>query len=155
MMTVAGRIAIRVAVPAEQQALEALQWRASLNNPGDRDVLLANPDAIALPREQIEAGGVFVAEVDGAIRGFAAILPRDDGGAELDALFVEPDCWRQGIGQALVEHCCAAARRLGATAMHVVGNPHAERFYAACGFETAGTAPTRFGAGLLMRRSLI
>ena len=36
--------------------LESLQWRASLGNPGDRDALLANPDAIALMIEQIAAG---------------------------------------------------------------------------------------------------
>ena len=40
---------IRPALIGERAALEALQWRASLANPGDRDHLLANPDAIVLP----------------------------------------------------------------------------------------------------------
>ena len=78
---------------------DALQWRASLGNPGDRDALLANPDAIALPIEQIENGCVFVAERDGDVAGFAAVVPRSDGGAELDALFVEPHLWNRGIGR--------------------------------------------------------
>jgi hypothetical protein len=39
-------IVIRTALIGEKQQLEALQWRASLNNPGDRAALLANPDAI-------------------------------------------------------------------------------------------------------------
>lgn len=150
-----ARGVLRVAVPADQKALEALQWRASLNNPGDRDALLTNPDAIELPLRQIEAGGVFVAEVGGSIKGFAAILPRSDGDSELDALFVEPESWRQGIGRALVEHCCLAAQGLGASAVHVVGNPHAEGFYGACGFRTLGTEQTRFGLGLLMKRVLL
>ena len=47
-------ITVRVAVPADQKALEAVQWRASLNNPGDRDALLANSDAIEVPLQQIE-----------------------------------------------------------------------------------------------------
>ena len=145
---------VRVAVPADQKSLEAIQWRASLNNPGDRDALLANPDAIELPLQQIEAGRVFVAEVSGLIKGFAALLPRQDGNSELDALFVEPDFWRQGIGRVLVEHCCLAAKILGASAIHVVGNPHAEGFYGACGFKTLGTEQTRFGVGLLMKRDL-
>jgi len=48
-------ISIRLALPVERRDLEQLQWRASLNNPGDRVALLANPDAIALPLEQIES----------------------------------------------------------------------------------------------------
>ncbi|HEX6043016.1 MAG TPA: GNAT family N-acetyltransferase [Pyrinomonadaceae bacterium] len=147
-------VIVRPAVAAEQKQLEALQWRASLNNPGDRDALLAHSDAIELPLEQIRDGGVFVAEVAGALMGFAAILPREDGDFELDALFVEPSAWRQGIGRALVEHCGAAARESGAESLHVVGNPHAEDFYKACGFDMLGTKQMRFGAGLLMKRAL-
>jgi GNAT superfamily N-acetyltransferase len=148
------QVTVRPAAVSEQKALEAVQWRASLNNPGDREALLANPDAIALPIAQIEAGGVFVAEVSGSIAGFAAILPRDNGDSELDALFVEPGAWRQGVGRALVDRCAAAARSAGAHALHVVGNPHAEGFYRACGFEMLGTKETRFGIGLLMKRNL-
>ena len=47
---------------AEQKALEALQLRASLTNDGDREALLANPDAIKIPLEQIAAGRVFVSK---------------------------------------------------------------------------------------------
>lgn len=149
-----NEVTVRTAVVSEQKQLEALQWRASLNNPGDRDALLAHADAIELPLEQIEDGGVFVAEVAGAAMGFAAILPREDGDFELDALFVEPGAWRQGIGRALVEHCAAAARAAGAESLHVVGNPHAEGFYSACGFKTLGTKQMRFGVGLLMKLAL-
>jgi GNAT superfamily N-acetyltransferase len=148
------QITVRPAVASDQKALEALQWRASLNNPGDREALLANPDAIELPLGQIESGGVFVAELAGAVVGFAAILPREDGDSELDGLFVEPRAWRQGIGRVLVDHCSNAARSAGATAIHVVGNPHAENFYSACGFKGAGTQHTRFGIGLLLMRAL-
>ena len=74
---------IRRAGASEQRKLEDLQMRASLTNAGDRDALLAHPDVIELPPEQIAAGSVFVAERNGAIAGFAALLPRSDGGAEL------------------------------------------------------------------------
>jgi GNAT superfamily N-acetyltransferase len=149
-----NEVIVRPAVASEQKELEALQWRASLNNPGDRDALLAHPDAIELPLEQIRGGGVFVAEVTGSMMGFAAILPRDNGDFDLDALFVEPSAWRQGIGRALIEHCAAAARTAGAESLHVVGNPHAEGFYSSCGFEMLGTKQMRFGVGLLMKRVL-
>jgi GNAT superfamily N-acetyltransferase len=145
---------IRPAIAAEREILEALQLRASLGNPGDREALLRHPDAIDLPVEQIAAGGVFVLEQNGAVVGFSAILPREDGDTELDALFVEPSIQRQGIGKRLVEHCAAMARSKGSTTLHVVGNPHAERFYLACGFSTIGSFETRFGPGLLMRMAL-
>ncbi len=94
-------VVIRPALHTERSCLEALQWRASLANSGDRDSLLAHPDAIALPVQQIGDGHVFVAERDGAIVGFAAVLPRPDGDAELDALFVEPSLWKAGVGRLL------------------------------------------------------
>ena len=147
-------IVIRPARSNDQATLESLQRRASLNNPGDRDALLANPDAIALPIDQIEAGCVFVAERDGVVAGFAAVVTRPDGGAELDALFVEPLLWKQGIGRRLVEHVADVARERAASFLHVIGNPHAEGFYVSCGFFTTGTVETRFGVGLDMRRPL-
>lgn len=149
-----AHLLIRPAVMSERQALEALQRRASLNNPGNRDALLANPDAIELPPDQIAAGYVFNAERDGAIVGFAAVVPRDGPDMDLDALFVEPHFWRRGIGRLLVEYSIVFARAQGSAALHVVGNPHAEEFYRACGFEMLGTVPTRFGVGLSFRRVL-
>jgi len=145
---------VRNAVPAEREALEQLQWRASLTNDGDRRALLANPDAIDLPAGQIAAGQVFVAELKGWIAGFAAVLPREDGGSELDGLFVEPELFGQGVGRALVEHSVGWARLRGSAFLHVVGNHHAEGFYQRCGFETLGEAQTRFGPALDMRRAV-
>jgi len=89
---------IRLARTQEREDLEALQWRASLANEADRPHLEAHPDAIELPAAQIASGQVWVAELDGKIAGFAAVL---DG--ELDGLFVEPELWRCGVGAALVE----------------------------------------------------
>lgn len=145
---------IRPAAVAEQKELEDLQRRASLTNAGDREALLANPDAIELPPAQIAAGGVFVAEWNGAIVGFAAVEPRADGGCELDALFVDPETRHRGIGRLLVEHCALVARSRGSEALCVIGNPHAEAFYRACGFALTGTTETRFGPGLLMRKGV-
>ena len=143
---------IRRAVISEQKELEALQLRASLTNAGDRDALLAHPDAIELPIDQIAAGAVFVSERNGAIVGFAALLPRPDGNLELDALFVDPDVRRCGVGRSLVDHCVQIVRAQGSAALCVIGNPHAYDFYSACGFNVVGTTQTRFGSGLLMQK---
>jgi GNAT superfamily N-acetyltransferase len=147
-------LTFRLAVADERDALEALQWRASLANEGDREAMLANPDAITLPASQIEAGLVIVAEAGGTVAGFAALLPRDDGEAELDGLFVEPGLWRGGVGRALVERCCQMARAMGASHLHVLGNPHALGFYGRCGFAPLGVQATRFGSGVTLRRPL-
>tara|TARA_R110002020_G_scaffold299975_1_gene515668 strand:- start:1463 stop:1933 length:471 start_codon:yes stop_codon:yes gene_type:complete len=141
---------IRVARPDEKEALEALQRRSSLNNPGDRDALLEHPDAIDLPLQQLIDGCVLVAEVRGDAAGFAAVLRRDDGEMELDGLFVEPDLWRCGIGRALVGRSSVLARQAGAKTLTVLGNRHAEAFYLSCGFTATGIEKTRFGEGLRM-----
>ena len=148
------KVIVRRAMPSERESLEALQTRASLANAGDRDSILAHPDAIEIPLHQLVSGQVYVAERGKVIVGFAATLPREDGETELDALFVEPSMWRQGIGRQLIKHCEAAARSSGSGALHVIGNPHAREFYLASGFDAVGIAETRFGEGILYRRPL-
>jgi N-acetylglutamate synthase-like GNAT family acetyltransferase len=145
---------VRRAALSEQKELEALQLRASLTNPGDRDALLAHADAIEMPIDQIAAGAVFVSERNGAIVGFAALLPRPDGDVELDALFVDPDVRRCGVGRALVDHCVQVVRAQGSSALCVIGNPHAYDFYSACGFNVVGTTRTRFGSALRMKKMM-
>lgn len=138
-------IQIRSATAGERGLLEALQMRASLANDGDREAILAHPESVSIP----EGAWVFVAEDDARL-GFAAVLRRDDGDVELDGLFVEPALWRSGVGKLLVQHCVQFSRELGAAALHVVGNSHAEAFYLACGFDVAGVGMTQFGPSILM-----
>jgi N-acetylglutamate synthase-like GNAT family acetyltransferase len=142
---------LRLARTEELGELEDLQRRASLALDEYREALLAHPDAIALPAEQIERGEVVVAEIDGRIAGFAVVLDQDDM-AELDGLFVEPELWRRGIGLALVEDAVHHARSRGLSLMTVVANPGAQEFYERCGFTVEGTAQTRFGPALRMSR---
>lgn len=147
-------LVLRLARPSEWRALEELQRRASLANENDREAILAHPEAIDLPAEQISAGQVRVAESGGVVVGFSAVLPREDGQAELDGLFVEPGLWKGGVGRALVEDASREARDRGCAELRVIGNPHALGFYEACGFETIGAFETQFGPGILMRRTL-
>ena len=147
-------IDIRVARSEEQTALETLQWRSSLANENDREALLAHPEVIELPMQQIVDGLVFVAEVEGVARGFAALLRRDDGDIELDGLFVEPAYWKQGIGRALVDYCAAFARLEGAAYLQVIGGLEAVPFYRRIGFEDVGPYETQFGPALRLRLRL-
>ena len=142
----AEALRIRLAQAGERQQLEDLQRRASLALPDYREQITAHPDAIGLPSEQIELGQVIVAELDGRMAGFAAVVEN-----ELDGLFVEPDLWRQGIGSALIEAATHQARRDG-LALRVIASPTAREFYESCGFSVEGEAATRFGPALRMSR---
>jgi len=146
MSKLAEGLTLRLARPEEHGALEDLQRRASLELPEYRDQLLDNPDAIYLPEGQIANGQVIVAELEGEIAGFAAVV-----GGELDGLFVEPDLWGRGIGRALADAATHEARNRG-LALSVIANPRARLFYEICGFSVEGEVETRFGPALKMTK---
>jgi GNAT superfamily N-acetyltransferase len=84
----------------------------------DRDPLLENPDA---PIDQITEGRTIGAWWD-------AVLPRDDGEAELNGFFVKLKLWRKGIGRRLIEDAGELAATGGAFPLFVVANPRAMEF---------------------------
>ena len=145
----AGRI--RDARPGERRALEALQRRASLHNPGDRAALLAHPDAVELPQWQVDRGMVRVIEHAGEPAGFAVLLMPEHGACELDGLFVEPEQMGAGLGRALVADAIRLARERRAAAIEVIANPHAVGFYERVGFVAGEAVATRFGPAVRMR----
>jgi N-acetylglutamate synthase-like GNAT family acetyltransferase len=136
---------IRPARAAERDALQELQRRSSMHHPLYREQLAAHPDAVELPAEQIAAGHVRVAEVDGVVAGFAVLLERSGEACELDGLFIEPDRMRSGVGRRLLDDAKRLAGERGAARIDVVANPQAVAFYEAVGFVAAGEAQTRFG----------
>ena len=142
----AEALTIRLARPEERLDLEALQRRASLALPEYREQLEAHLEVIELPAEQIAEGRVLVAELEGRIAGFAAVIA-----GELDGLFVEPDHWKRGVGAALVEAAAHEARMQGLS-LTVTANPTARGFYEKCGFTLEGERETMFGPGLRMSK---
>ncbi|MDZ4761037.1 MAG: GNAT family N-acetyltransferase [Alphaproteobacteria bacterium] len=146
---------IRPAATSEREALEALQQRASFVDEAYRRDLLDHPDAINLPQVQIDDGSVLVAECKGRLTGFAVVRARDDGDADLDGLFVEPDLWRGGVGRRLIDECVHLARFRGAARLYVVANPQATAFYGKCGFTVVGDAQTRFGPAPMMALDIL
>jgi GNAT superfamily N-acetyltransferase len=140
---------IRDAMPADLAALRDVYRRASLSNEGDRETLLANPDALEFPGLGGDDRRTRVATADGRIAGFATSVPAGDV-VELDDLFVDPGRMRQGAGRALVLDAVAIARELGAGRVEVTANPHALVFYGKAGFIAGHEVQTRFGPGLRM-----
>ena len=145
-------IRIRSAAPDERKALGELKLRASLAWGEHLDALNAMADARNVPAEHMPF--VFVAEEAGRILGFATVLPRPGAAAELEDLFIEPQDWRRGVGRALVEEAARRALSLGAPALHLIANPRAEAFYAACGFKALGETTTELGHAMEMELRL-
>jgi predicted N-acetyltransferase YhbS len=147
-------ILIRPAREDEQKPLEALQWRASLENEGDRAFLMANPDVINLPLQQIQDGLVFVAELNGSVVGYVSLRVYAKRKMELEGLFTEPTHWRQGIGRHLVLRAIEASRSQGARTMIVFANPHALGFYHRMGFIKEGEITVEAQTAMVMSMDL-
>jgi GNAT superfamily N-acetyltransferase len=143
VITVAG---IRTAVAGDLPALRRVYRRASLSNEGDREALLANPDALELPDTGVAEGRTRVAVAsDGTIVGFATGLRLDGAVLDLEDLFVDPDWRRRGIARRLVADLVASSRREGISRIEVTANPHADAFYRSVGFVYFRDDETRFG----------
>jgi predicted N-acetyltransferase YhbS len=140
---------IRWSTPADLPELTDVFARASLSNEGDRDALLAHPEALVLERDRIAEGLTRVATNSDDIVGFATTV-LVDGVLDLEDLFVDPDCMRQGIGRHLVQDAAAIAAQRGFEGIAVTANPHTFSFYAALGFVAGGEIQTAFGPGQRM-----
>jgi predicted N-acetyltransferase YhbS len=144
---------IRWSTSADLPALTDVFARASLSNVGDRDALLAHPEALVLEGDGIAEGLIRVATNGDDIVGFATTVPVD-GVLDLQDLFVDPDWMRQGIGRHLVQDAAAIAEQRGFEGIAVTANPHASSFYDALGFVADSAIQTAFGPGQRMHRAV-
>jgi GNAT superfamily N-acetyltransferase len=126
-----------------------MKWDAA------RPEQLQHPETLKLPVDHISAGLVIVFEHWGEAAGFAVVVPRDDGKADLDGPFVEPDLWRGGIGRKLVDEAAQFAMALEASELIASANPRAEPFYAKCGFVSTERLHTQHGPVAVMSRNLV
>ncbi len=143
---------VRPAAPEDVDGLGALKLRASLAWGDHTRQIEALPEARVFPPEHLPFA--LVAEADGRLAGFATVLPREDGGADLEDIFVEPALWRRGIGRALMAEADRAAGDAGAEVLRVIANARALGFYAACGFEVVGVVQTLFAPAPRMEKRL-
>lgn len=142
---------VRHAAADDLPALTRIFRAASLSNAGDRDALLAHPEALVLSAEMLAGGRTRVAtNADGTVVGFAGTRPTGRGVLELDDLFVDPDAMRTGVARRLIGRIAEEAEREGVLRIEVTANPHALGFYAAVGFVPGARVETEFGSGLRM-----
>ena len=135
---------IRPGAPGDLAAVTGVFRRASLGNPGDRDLLLAHPEYLVLRPAGLAEGRTYVAERDGIVVGFAT-WAEVDGTVELEDLFVDPPWTRRGIATELMEHLTGVLRDRGVQRLEVTANPHASEFYASVGFAGVAVAQTPGG----------
>ena len=86
-----------------------------------KDVLTIKPEFIATEE-------TFSAEADGQIVGFYMLVARAKQ-MSLEHLWVLPIAMGRGIGRALFSHAIQRAKALGAQAIRIESDPHAEKFY--------------------------
>ncbi len=134
---------IRQATVADHERLEALQRLASLATGEHHQELLDNPGVFGVAPENIAHS--FVAELDGEVVGFCTMLPRSAEVAEVDAVFIDPGAWRQGIGRMLLIEAERRAAHAGIRTLGVTSGGYAVSFYQALGFRLSGTEMTDFG----------
>lgn len=133
--------AIRAARRDDLPALSALLI-AQLRDHGNEVADAALADAARGLLERPQRGRFVVAEVDGALVGFAALsylwtLERGGRAAWLDELYVLPEQRGRGLGQRLLDAALAAAAADGATAVDLeieAGHERVESLYRRNGF---------------------
>lgn len=97
----------------------------------------------AFTRAWPPTNAVFVAELDGAVVGFAGAgrSREEEDAGELYTIYVDPASWGTGAGRALIaqaEESLAASGFAEAMLWVLEGNDRAERFYRAAGWERDG-----------------
>ncbi len=121
------------------ESLEAPHW-----NRRDYEQIL-----VAQPSDPLLRCGL-VADSGGKVAGFAVTSwLRREVVAEVEGLFVEMDCRRQGVGSALIGACMAWAANAGASRLRLevrASNTAAHALYRRYGFSAAGVRRAYYSA---------
>ncbi len=129
---------LRPALPSEAEALTDLCLRAKAVWGYDEAFMTACRPELTLTPEKITAAPVQVAEEDGRILGMAQLSFPSNDMAELEALFVDPDVQRAGIGRALFDWATAACRARSVRKLVIDSDPGAAPFYVRMGANQTG-----------------
>ncbi|GAC1554194.1 MAG: GNAT family N-acetyltransferase [Myxococcales bacterium] len=141
---------IRPARPAEALEISALALRSKGHWGYAPGFLEASRAELTLSAADLAARPVYVLERDGRIGGFYSLLQRPGHLLVLDHLYVEPAEIGRGLGRRLFAHAVSTARALGAAALEITADPHAEAFYRARGAVRVREDPSPVQPGRLL-----
>jgi GNAT superfamily N-acetyltransferase len=134
---------IRPGQPGEAADLSALALRSKAHWGYSETFMAACVDELAYTPEEVGAGGFWVLEDGGEVRGFYALVKVSPTALELEAMFVEPGQIGRGYGRALMEHAIAESGKAANIERLVIqADPHAARFYEQAGARLIGKRPS-------------
>jgi len=118
------------------ERLSGLAMRSKAYWGYDVGFLEACRGALAVTKEHMRDCEVFVLEAEDQVVGFYCLSRGEN--AELNALFVEPECIGRGFGRSLFEHAVITAKRIGLGSFAIAADPFAEGFYLKMGAVSNG-----------------
>ena len=139
---------LREARPGDAEAITDVAIRSKAHWGYSRDFMEACRAELTVTPEQIRSERFrFVVAEPGPpgpdsrrpVCGYYAIENGEGQTLELEALFVDPDHLRRGIGTLLLEHATASARDMNGERLVIQADPNAADFYANAGAEPIGT----------------
>ena len=142
--------AIRRAHSSEAGVLSDLAFRSKGHWGYEVDFMASCRDDLTLSPDDIATTAVYVHDDGDGVSGYYRLLVLEDGVAELDAFFVEPEAIGGGVGKRLWQHAVATARELGCREIVLQSDPHAEGFYLAMGAHRAGEAESTVTPGRML-----
>jgi N-acetylglutamate synthase-like GNAT family acetyltransferase len=96
-------------------------------------------DDLTISADFVAANQVYVAEREGSLLGFYALITREEK-AELDHLWVAPAHIGAGVGKKLFLHAMRTAAGQGVDAVEILSDPNAAGFYRKMGAHQIGEA---------------
>jgi N-acetylglutamate synthase-like GNAT family acetyltransferase len=128
-------IAIRPAKSQERDILSELAFRSKASWGYSSEFMEACRAELSISEEEIASPDrhYVLAEANCEILGYYALERLSADEYELEALFVEPQHFGQGVGRRLIEHAKFHAREKGAWSLLIQGDPNATDFYRAAG----------------------
>lgn len=132
---------IRSAFAPEATELSALAMQSKAHWGYCAADLEAWRDDLCISERDIASSHVYVASSDDVVQGFYLLrgaAPDAQRDMQLEHLWVSPSQMGKGVGRALLAHATAKAAALGALAITIDADPHAQPFYLACGAITVG-----------------
>jgi GNAT superfamily N-acetyltransferase len=94
-------------------------------------------EQLTISPQFVDQHEVFVAETDGAIVGFYALIAEGNN-AELEHLWVAPSHIGQGVGKELFLHAMQVAAERKFLSVDILADPNAEGFYKRMGASRTG-----------------
>jgi N-acetylglutamate synthase-like GNAT family acetyltransferase len=94
-------------------------------------------DDLTITPDYVAANRVYLAENEGGLLGFYALIMRDEK-AELDHIWVTPKSIGSGVGKELFLHAMQIAAGEKVSEFEIVSDPNAEGFYRKLGAHRTG-----------------